>query len=257
VLHLLPGLAASRVDRLRRAVRRGPLPRHLGVVMDGNRRWARAAGLDPRAGHRAGAEHVEDVLRWCEDVGIDHLTVYVLSADNIRRRGDAEIDHLMTLLETVVPAKVLARDGHWRLHVSGDTSLLPATTRAALDDAVAATAAGAAHLTLAIGYDGRADIVQAVRAAVLELAPHGTTPDVDAITRCLPGGPVKDIDLVIRTSGETRLSGFFPWQSVGAELYLSTTMWPAFTEAEFLRALRAYGARTTRRAQSSTTPAQG
>lgn len=251
------GLGAWRVERLRRAVRRGPLPRHLGLVMDGNRRWARAAGLDARAGHRAGAEHIEDVLRWCEDVGIDHLTVYVLSADNIRRRGDAEIDHLMTLLETVVPAKVLARDGHWRLHVAGDTSLLPATTRAALDDAVTATEAAAAHLTLAIGYDGRADIVQAVRAAVLELAPHAGAPDVDAITRCLPGGPVKDIDLVIRTSGETRLSGFFPWQSAGAELYLSTTMWPAFAETEFLRALRAYGARKTRRAQSSTTPAHG
>lgn len=248
-------LGLSRVDRLRRAVRHGPLPRHLGLVMDGNRRWARAAGLDVRAGHRAGAEHIEDVLRWCEEVGIDHLTVYVLSADNIRRRGDTEIDHLMTLLETVVPAKVLSRGGHWRLHVSGDTSLLPKTTRAALDDAVAGTEAGRAHLTLAIGYDGRADIVHAVRAAVLELAPHGTAPDVDAITRWLLGGPVKDIDLVVRTSGETRLSGFFPWQSVGAELYLSTTMWPAFSETEFLRALRDYGERTVRRAQSSTTPA--
>ena len=257
MLRLLPGLRAARVDRLRRAVGTGPLPRHLGVVMDGNRRWARAAGLDPRAGHRAGAEHVEDVLRWCEDVGIDHLTVYVLSADNIRRRGDVEIDHLMTLLETVVPQKVLSRGGHWRLHVAGDTALLPATTRAALDHAVAATEAGAAHLTLAIGYDGRADIVNAVRAAVLDLAPHGTAPDVDAITRRLPGGPVKDIDLVIRTSGETRLSGFFPWQSVGAELYLSSTMWPAFSEPEFLRALRDYGERTTRRQSSSTTPAQG
>ena len=181
----------------------------------------------------------------------------MLSADNIRRRGDAEIDHLMTLLETVVPQKVLSRGGHWRLHVAGDTTLLPAPTRAALDHAVAATEAGAAHLTLAIGYDGRADIVNAVRAAVLDLAPQGTAPDVDAITERLPGGPVKDIDLVIRTSGETRLSGFFPWQSVGAELHLSPTMWPAFSETEFLRALRDYGERKTRRQSSSTTPAQG
>jgi short-chain Z-isoprenyl diphosphate synthase len=164
----------------------------------------------------------------------------------------------MTLLETVVPQKVLSRGGHWRLHVSGDLALLPDTTRAALENAVEATRAGRAHLTLAIGYDGRADIVQAVRAAVLDLAPHGTAPEVETITRCLPGGPVKDIDLVIRTSGETRLSGFFPWQSVGAELYLSSTMWPAFSEAEFLRALRTFGERTTRRVQSSsTTPAQG
>ena len=158
----------------------------------------------------------------------------------------------MTLLETVVPQKVLSRGGHWRLHVSGDTTLLPATARAALDHAVEATEAGAAHLTLAIGYDGRADIVH-----VLDLGLHGTAPDVDAITTRLPGGPVKDIDLVIRTSGETRLSGFFPWQSVGAELHLSSTMWPAFSEAEFLRALRDYGERKTRRQSSSTTPAQG
>ena len=96
-----------------------------------------------------------------------------------------------------------------------------------------------------------------MRAAVLDLAPQGGAPDVDAITRRLPGGPVKDIDLVIRTSGETRLSGFFPWQSVGAELYLSPTMWPAFSETEFLRALRDYGERKTRRQSSSTTPAQG
>jgi short-chain Z-isoprenyl diphosphate synthase len=99
--------------------------------------------------------------------------------------------------------------------------------------------------------------VHAVRAAVLDLGLHGTAPDVDAITTRLPGGPVKDIDLVIRTIGETRLSGFFPWQSVGAELHLSSTMWPAFSEAEFLRALRDYGERRTRRQSSSTTPAQG
>ncbi|CAN5514632.1 isoprenyl transferase [soil metagenome] len=229
-------LERTRTDRLHRDVRRARLPRHVGLVMDGNRRWARAAGLDARAGHRAGAEHVADVLRWSEEVGIDHLTVYVLSADNIRRRGSDEIGHLMTLLETVVPDAVLSRDGHWRLHVSGDLTLLPASTRAVLDDAVEQTANGAAHLTLAVAYDGRADIAHAVRRAVLE----GGAADVDDITRCLAGGPVKDIDLVIRTSGETRLSGFFPWQSAGARLHLSPRMWPAFTHADFLRALLSY-----------------
>jgi short-chain Z-isoprenyl diphosphate synthase len=215
--------------------------------MDGNRRWARAAGLDVSAGHRAGAEHVEDVLRWSEDVGLEHLTVYVLSADNIRRRGAAEIHHLMTLLETVVPDAVLARRGHWRLHVSGDLTLLPASTRARLASVTEATRQAPSHLTLAIAYDGRADIAHAVRRAVLGLEP-GETVDVDDITRCLAGGPVKDIDLVIRTSGETRLSGFFPWQSAGARLHLSSRMWPAFTEADFLRALLSYDA---------TTPAHG
>ena len=249
-------LPLSRVERLRREVRRGPLPTHLGVVMDGNRRWARAAGLDARAGHRAGAEHVGDLLRWCEDAGIAHLTVYVLSADNVRRRGGDEIDHLMTLLETVVPQQVLSRDGHWRLHVSGDLDLLPASTRTVLLDAVDATAGGVAHLTLAIAYDGRADIVHAVRAAVARSA--GGEVLVEDISGCLAGGPVKDIDLVVRTSGETRLSGFFPWQSADAELHLARVMWPAFGEADFLRALRSYARRRRARAQpSSTTPAQG
>ncbi len=240
-------LDRPRLERLRRDVRRGPLPTHVGLVMDGNRRWARAAGLDPRVGHRAGAEHVEDALRWCEDAGIAHLTIYVLSADNIRRRGGDEIDHLMVLLETVVPEKVLSRGGRWRLHVSGDMSLLPDPTRAALLAAVEATAGGSSHLTLAIGYDGRADIVGAVRDAVRRMRPGDVAPHVEDITRCLAGGPVKDIDLVIRTSGETRLSGFFPWQSAGAELHLCPTMWPAFGEADFLRALRTYAERRRRR----------
>ena len=245
-------LDRPRLERLRRDVRRGPLPTHVGLVMDGNRRWARAAGLDARVGHRVGAEHVEDVLRWCEDAGIGHLTVYVLSADNIRRRGGDEISHLMTLLETVIPDRVLSRGGRWQLHVSGDLSLLPETTREALLSAVDATRQGRSHLTLAIAYDGRADIVHAARRAVLEGGPV----DVDDITRCLGGGPVKDIDLVIRTSGETRLSGFFPWQCAGAELYLSALMWPAFGEADFLRALRTYAERRRRQGQSaSTTPA--
>ena len=233
-MHLLE---RTRTDRLRRDVRRARLPRHVGLVMDGNRRWAKAAGLDTRAGHRAGAEHVADLLRWSEDAGLEHLTVYVLSADNIRRRGDEEIDHLMTLLETVVPEAVLSRGGHWQLHVSGDLGLLPASTRARLESAAEATRQGTSHLTLAIAYDGRADIAHAVRRAVLE----GGSADVDDITRCLAGGPVKDIDLVIRTSGETRISGFFPWQSAGARLHLSPRMWPAFTEADFLRALLSWG----------------
>jgi short-chain Z-isoprenyl diphosphate synthase len=213
--------------------------------MDGNRRWARATGhLDPSVGHRVGAEHVEDVLRWCEDRDIDHLTIYVLSADNIRRRASTEIDHLMQLLETVVPAKVLSRGGHWRLHVAGDLALLPVSTAAALTEAMAATANGPAHVTLAIGYDGRADVVTAVRSVLAEhtagdlgLSELAEVVDADMIGAALPGGPVKDIDLVIRTSGEVRISGFFPWQSAHAELYFSDRMWPAFGEADFDDAL--------------------
>jgi short-chain Z-isoprenyl diphosphate synthase len=216
--------------------------------MDGNRRWARAAGYaNPSVGHRFGAEHLEEALRWCERRGIEHLTVYVLSADNIRRRAGAEIDYLMHLLETVVPEKVADAERRWRLHVSGDLRLLPDSTARALQGAVEQTRQRPCHLTLAIGYDGRDDIVRAARTALrAQLADGATATEVvdrlgvEEITDGLVGGPVKDIDLVIRTSGESRLSGFFPWQSAGAELFLSPKMWPAFTEADFVEALRHY-----------------
>ncbi|MDF1606009.1 polyprenyl diphosphate synthase [Nocardioides sp. YIM 152315] len=218
-------------------------PRHLGLIMDGNRRWARAAGYDVLRGHRAGAEHLGEFLGWLEARAIEHATVYVLSADNIRKRAGAEIDHLFHLVETVLPQQV-REAGCWRLHVSGDRRLLPVPARAALDSAVAATADRPRHLTLAIGYDPRGDIVAGVRAALASGAE-----DVDgdrlvaAITEGLPGGPVKEIDLVIRTSGEQRISGFFPWQAQHAEIHVSPRMWPAFTEGDLDLALADYAAR--------------
>lgn len=223
------------------------LPRHVGVVMDGNRRWARARGLRGTSeGHRRGADHVEDLLAWCDDRGLDHLTVYVLSADNIRKRSPTEVGHLFTLLGDVI-ARVVERNHRWSLHVSGDLGLLPPDTAAALADTEAATAGRPAHVTMAIGYDGREDIVAGVRAALRSGAirdAHDVRPDT--ITRHLPGGPVKEIDLVIRTSGERRLSGFFPWQSAHAEIVLSPKLWPDFDEQDCADALAHY-ARAGRR----------
>ena len=212
--------------------------------MDGNRRWARLAGFaDSKAGHRAGAEHVGDVLRWATDWGIEHLTVYVLSADNIRKRSPDEIDHLMTLIEEIVPDQVLAHP-RWQAHVSGDLRLLPTTTRESLDRLVEQTRGRPCHLTLAIGYDGREDIIAGVRAA---LTAGARDLDEDDITRALPGGPVKEIDLVIRTSGEQRLSGFFPWQASKAQIVLSRKLWPAFTEVDFADALAEFTRASDRR----------
>jgi short-chain Z-isoprenyl diphosphate synthase len=243
------------VGSLRLAVRRhrlrgAPRPDHVGVVMDGNRRWARAAGhASASVGHRVGAEHVGDVLRWGVAWGVEHLTVYVLSADNIRRRDAGEIRFLAELIEEVIPDRVLAHP-EWRLHVAGDLGLLPATTRAALGELVAATQDRPRHLTLAIGYDGRRDIVEAVRLALRTTAKGGVaagTLTEEAITAALGGGPRKEIDLVIRTSGEQRMSGFLPWQSSGAEIVTSRKMWPAFTEVDFVEALVEYARRARRR----------
>jgi len=218
-------------------------PRHVGVVMDGNRRWARLAGLtSPSAGHRRGADHVEDLLKWCEARSIDHVSIYVLSADNIRRRAHAEVGFLFGLVTRELPSLV-ERTGHWSLHVSGDRSLLPRDAATALARAEATTSGRRGHLTLAIGYDGRADIVAGVRGALRAGAVDTSGGlDPDDITAHLPGGPVKEIDLVVRTSGEQRLSGFFPWQTCHAEVHVSPKLWPDFDEADFDAALAHYAA---------------
>lgn len=216
------------------------LPTHVGVVMDGNRRWAKKAGFaDPGVGHDAGADHVEDLLRWCTAWGIDHLTSYVLSADNIRKRPKSQVDHLFGILAEKLPQTVVRSD-RWALHVSGDLSLLPGEAAEALRAAERETAARPAHLTMAIGYDPHGDIVEGIRRAI---AAGASEIDEQAITAALPGGPVKEIDLVIRTSGEQRLSGFFPWQTSHAEIVVSEKLWPDFTDADFAEALEQYAAR--------------
>jgi short-chain Z-isoprenyl diphosphate synthase len=219
------------------------LPTHIGVIMDGNRRWARAAGMTRvSAGHRVGADHLGDLLDWLTARDIRHASVYVLSADNIRKRSSDEVGYLFRLIEDVVPAKVQGT-GEWQLHIAGDLSLLPETCATALHHAVEKTAGRRSHLTLAIGYDPKQQVVDAVR----ELLDAGERPEgaalETAITSHLPGGPVKDIDLVIRTSGERRISGFFPWQSQHAEIVFSDKFWPAFDEHDLDAALTEYGRR--------------
>ena len=217
------------------------VPAHVGVVMDGNRRWARAAGhANPSIGHRVGAEHVEELLGWCVDADIHHLTTYVLSADNIRKRSAPEVAFLFDLLAGTLP-DLVRRSEQWSLHVSGDLALLPARARSALDDAVRDTAGRPRHLTMAVAYDGRVDIVDAIRSALREGA-DATDPTV--ITQHLGGGPNKEIDLVVRTSGEHRLSGFLPWQTAHAEVVVCDSPWPAFQREDFDAALRDYDGRT-------------
>jgi len=221
-----------------------PRPRHVGVIMDGNRRWAVSRGLlSASLGHKVGAEHLSTFLAWLSARDIDHASAYVLSADNIRKRAPHEVAYLFTLLEEIIPRRVEAAQS-WQLHVSGDLDLLPAPARAALERAMHETAGRPRHITLAIGYDAHADIVSAVQRAVSQLDAgelDGLT--VDAVSAQLTGGPVKDIDLIIRTGGDSRTSGFFPWQSKSAELYVVKHPWPAFTEADLDDALSYYGAR--------------
>ena len=235
-------LEAARLRRWRRRLDPIPRPRHVGIIMDGNRRWARTMGLaDPSLGHRAGAEHIEDVLRWAEHWDVHHVTLFVLSADNIRKRSSVEVGYLFELRELVPEA--IMRSHQWALHVSGDPRMLPGPTLAALTEATRRTAARPRHVTMAIGYDAHHDIITGMRAALRELVDSGRDPhliEIDDITHALPGGPSKEIDLVIRTGGDTRISGFFPWQASHAEIFFTSQGWPAFTELDFARALAHY-----------------
>jgi short-chain Z-isoprenyl diphosphate synthase len=241
---------------LRRQLAGLPMPQHVAIVMDGNRRWARGAGYDDvRVGHRFGAEHLELFLQWCSDAGIRCVTAWVASADNIRRRDSAEVDYLMQLTETVL-ADHVRRDQRWRLHVAGQLDLLPDSTARALKEAVEETRdrVGAGDLTIAIGYSGRLEVLDAVRALLDEAAASGRSAEQvaeslseDEISRHLyvPGLP--DPELVIRTSGELRMSDFLLWQATRSEIEFCDLYWPAFREVDLLRALRTYGRRRLER----------
>ncbi|MEU4584435.1 polyprenyl diphosphate synthase [Kitasatospora aureofaciens] len=242
--------------RLRREVIAGPLPRHVGLIMDGNRRWARQMGMaNPSLGHKVGAEHVEEVLSWCEALGIKHITVFVCSTENLQRRGDTEVAYLMQLIEQVVVDRLTRPDARWQVHLAGMTDALPDSTARALKEAVEATrtCTTGAHVTLAVGYGGRQEVVDAMRDLMYARAEAGAslTEAADALTvddvaphLYTAGQP--DPDLVIRTSGEQRLSNFLLWQSAYSELYFCEAYWPAFREVDFLRAVRSFAARQRR-----------
>ncbi|MFB7947940.1 polyprenyl diphosphate synthase [Kitasatospora phosalacinea] len=247
---------ALRAGRLRRRLAGAELPRHIGLIMDGNRRWARERGLpDARLGHRYGARHASTVLGWCESLGVRHVTLFVCSAENLERRGGEEVAFLMQVVEDVLARNLAGPHPRWRVHLAGDPAGLPDSTARALAGAVAATAdcPTDAHLTLAVGYGGRQELVDAVRGLLHAHADTGRS--VRALAEELTAGHIArhlhtagspDPDLVIRTSGEQRMSNFLLWQSAYAELYFCEAHWPAFRELDFLRAVGAYAARKRR-----------
>jgi short-chain Z-isoprenyl diphosphate synthase len=242
--------------RLRSQLAGQPLPRHVGLIIDGNRRWARQMGMaNPSLGHKHGAEHIDDLLRWCETAGIKHVTVFLCSTDNLLRRGDAEVAFLMDVIENFVADKLTSQNSTWQVHIAGLLDVLPDSTSLALKEAAAATrdCSTGAHVTLAIGYGGRQEVIDAIVALLYEQAAAGTTLvelaqtlTTQDIARHLYTAGQPDPDLVIRTSGEQRLSNFMLWQSAYSELYFCEAYWPAFREIDFLRALRSYAARGRR-----------
>jgi short-chain Z-isoprenyl diphosphate synthase len=253
-----PRRAAYRLyeRRLRRRLRGARLPQHIGLIIDGNRRWARAAGLASASdGHRQGAQHIWDALTWCQAMGIRHVTVFVCSAENLARRDDTEVAALMEIIEQVVLTRIATPEPHWQVHIAGLVDMLPGSTARALKDAAAATSScpTGAHVTLCVGYGGRQEIVEAVRGFLEERAgSDATLLDLaaelrpDDIARHLAGAGQPEPDLIIRTSGEQRMSNFLLWQSTDAYLHFCDCYWPAFREVDFLRALRDFAARQHR-----------
>jgi short-chain Z-isoprenyl diphosphate synthase len=227
------------------------VPRHVGVLMDGNRRWARARSAGPSHGHQRGADKIPEFLGWCDEVGVEVVTLWMLSPDNLTRPED-ELGPLIEIIEDAVES--LAATGRWRVHPVGALDLLPEATAHKLKLVEDATRDVAGlHVNVAIGYGGRREIADAVRSLLQAHAAQGTSIeqlaeilDVEHIAEHLYTRGQPDPDLVIRTSGEQRLSGFLLWQSAHSEFYFCEALWPDFRKVDFLRALRAYAQRERR-----------
>jgi short-chain Z-isoprenyl diphosphate synthase len=236
-----------------RMLRRMPanLPKHIGVMLDGNRRWAKAVGRDTAHGHRAGAANIEPLLTWCDEVGIEVVTLWLLSTDNLNRPAD-ELEALLEIISDAVDS--LADQRRWRLHPVGALDLLPDATAKRLKAAAEATAdVEGMIVNVAVAYGGRREIADAVRSLLQDHAARGTSledlaqqVDLEHIEEHLYTKGQPDPDLVIRTSGEQRLGGFLLWQSAKSEFYFCEAYWPDFRRVDFLRAIRAYALRDRR-----------
>ncbi|MFF4450210.1 polyprenyl diphosphate synthase [Streptomyces sp. NPDC001502] len=230
------------------------LPRHIAVIVDGNRRWARQHRTHPAAAYRRGGERVHELLTWCQAAGIRAVTLWPLSADNLRR-DPADVRALAQVITEVVCE--LADAGCWRLHLFGNPALLGDDARRRVRGAVRRTGrVSGMAVNIAVAYDGREDITAAVRSLLAEHAGRGTavadivdglTSDQIARHLALTGQP--PVDLIIRTSGEQRLSGFLPWQSAYSEFYFCDVNWPDFSRADFDAALLSYSRRSRRYGQ--------
>ncbi len=238
---------------LRRQLASGDRPRHVGVILDGNRRWAREEGFnDVSHGHQAGADKIADLLRWCNEASVEIVTIWLLGTDNLKRPAE-ELGPLMKIIAGAVEG-ITGPGQPWRVKVVGALDLLPPDVATRLAAAAQRTEGRTGmRVNIAVGYGGRQEIADAVRKLLLQHAEAGTSIeelaevlDVEHIAEHLYTSGQPDPDLVIRTSGEQRLSGFLLWQSANSEFWFCEAYWPAFRRVDFLRALRDYAARHRR-----------
>jgi short-chain Z-isoprenyl diphosphate synthase len=228
-------------------------PEHVAMILDGNRRWAKQRALgSSSAGHKAGADKIYEFLTWCEEQDVSVVTLYLLSTDNLTGRDEEELSALVHIIESL--ADQLSRFSNWRVKHVGQTETLPPELLSTLQGASERSAKNSGlHINLAVGYGGRAEITQAVRRLVQEhqdiggtLADLSESITINAIAERLYTQGQPDPDLVIRTSGEQRLSDFMLWQSAHSEFYFVEALGPDLREIDFLRALRDFGRRQRR-----------
>lgn len=227
------------------------LPHHVGAIVDGNRRWAKGAGTKYEDGYAAGANKIAEFAEWCDSLGVEIITLWVLSTDNLQRSPE-ELGSILAAVERLMER--LVDEKRWPITVIGNLDLLPAESAGRMKRLAESTVGvQGMRVNICVGYGGRQELTDAMRSLLLEQAAKGRSLEevaqtlvVDDIAEHLYTKGQPDPDLVIRTSGEQRLSGFLLWQSVHSEFYFCDALWPAFRRVDFLRAMRSYTLRQRR-----------
>jgi tritrans,polycis-undecaprenyl-diphosphate synthase [geranylgeranyl-diphosphate specific] len=245
-------LLRARTRKLLEEVREGHVPNHVGIIMDGNRRFAQRLGLDPAAGHLMGRRKLEEVLAWCREVGVRYLTVYAFSTENFNRAVD-EVGVLMELFEENYRRLATHEDVHKhriRIRTLGRVDLLPPSVQEAARAAEEATRGyDQFFFNVAVAYGGREELLHAVQRIAEQakdriLEPKEITQEL--ISQHLYTNGLPDPDLILRTSGEERISNFLLWQAAYSELYFADVFWPALRKKDFLHAIHSYQERARR-----------
>lgn len=239
-------------EKLEKEVSEGPMPNHIAIIMDGNRRYARELGLDTHEGHIAGKNKIRDVLNWCMKLEIHNLTVYAFSTENFNR-DEEEVDFLMDLINSTL--REMADDPEVtekgiRIQVIGDRELVPDMLKETIEYAENKTKEFSNYFfNMAIAYGGRQEIISAIKdiaAKVKEGEIEAEDITEDMVSQYLYTTGMPDPDLVLRTSGELRISNFLLWQLAYSELYFTDVYWPSFRYIDLLRAIRSYQSRARR-----------
>jgi undecaprenyl diphosphate synthase len=211
------------------------LPKHIGFIMDGNRRWAAATGKSESAGHTQGVKTLKEVVKTCAELGVEQMSFYVLSRENLMKRAKKEIKHLFALLLGWEEHADFLADYGLRLKILGNLGILPKNVINSIQKAAAKTQKGDKVINLCVNYSGREEIMHGVEAFVKE---HGKFPKGEAeMGKIFGKGGRSDVDLIVRTGGHQRLSNFLLWDAAYAELYFTDALWPDFNEAEIKKAL--------------------